>query len=81
MSDTSKNNVLDYPRGQFARVHSKLDGIAADVSNLKGRGSGLEADAGHTHIALAELNTPVKRVDMRLERIERRLDLVDQPMT
>jgi tetrahydromethanopterin S-methyltransferase subunit G len=77
MSDDRNSEVLDFPREQFARVHAKLDLIGNDVSNLKGRVSGLEADAGHTRVALAELNARVDRVDMRLERIERRLDLVD----
>ena len=79
MSDSSNNDVLDCLREQFARVNTKLDRLAADVTNLKGRVSGLEAGAGHTRIALAELNVRVDRVNMWLERIERRLDPVDQP--
>ena len=77
MSATGDALVLDFLREQFARVHVKLDVIVADVSNRKGRVSGLEADAGHTRIALAELNARVDRVDTRLERIERRLGMVD----
>jgi hypothetical protein len=61
-------------------VYIKLDRIGADVTNLKGRVSSLEADAGHTRIALAEVDSRLDRMDVRLERIEVRLDLVDQPI-
>lgn len=80
MSDNSSNDVLDFSRDQFARVYIKLDRIGADVTNLKGRVSSLEADAGHTRIALAEVDSRLDRMDVRLERIEVRLDLVDQPI-
>lgn len=78
MTDAPNAIVLDYLREQFARVNTKLDLLTADVGNLKGRVSGLEAEAGHTRVALAELNGRVDRVDSRLGRIERRLDLVDE---
>jgi tetrahydromethanopterin S-methyltransferase subunit G len=81
MSDNPNSDVLDFSREQFARVHTKLDRIGADVSNLKGRVSIPEADAGHTRIGLAEVNSRLDRMDNRLERIEVRLDLVDQPTT
>jgi hypothetical protein len=79
MSDNPNRDVLDVLREQFTRVNVKLDHLAADMSNLKGRMSGVEADGGHTRVALAELNARVDRVDLGLDRIERRLDLVDLP--
>jgi hypothetical protein len=79
MSDDPNRGVLHLLREQFTRVNTKLDLIAADVTNFRGRMSGVEADGGHTRVAPAELNARVDRVDLRLERIERRLDLVDLP--
>jgi hypothetical protein len=70
MSDNPNTAVLDLLPEQFARVPTKLDRIGADMANLKGRLSSLEADAGHTRIALAEVNSRLDRMDIRLERIE-----------
>ncbi len=72
-----EQNVLDFLREQFARTHTKLDLIGNDVTNLKVRVSGLEADAGHIRVGMGELNARLDRVDNRLERIERRPDLVN----
>jgi L-rhamnose isomerase len=79
MSDNPNKDLVDFSREQFARVNIKLDRIGADVTNLKGRVSSLELEAGHTRVALAEVNSRLDRMDIRLERIEVRLDLVDQP--
>ena len=77
MSDNPQ--VLDFLREQFARVHTKLDLISGDVTNLKVRMSGLEAEAGHVRLGLAEVNSRLDRLDERVARIERRLDLADAP--
>ena len=62
------DEVIDFLRVQFAQVNSKLDQLAADVGNLKVRMSGVE-------MGLAEANSRLDRMDARIERIERRLDL------
>jgi uncharacterized protein YutD len=77
MSDSSQ--VLDFLREQFSSVHTKLDLIAGDVTNLKVRMSGLEAEAGYVRLGLAEVNSRLDRLDERVARIERRLDLADAP--
>jgi uncharacterized protein YceH (UPF0502 family) len=77
MSDTPQ--VLDFLREQFARVNARLDLISGDVTNLKVRMSGLEAEAGHVRLGLAEVNSRLDRLDERVARIERRLDLADAP--
>jgi uncharacterized protein YutD len=77
MSDSSQ--VLDFLREQFSRVHTKLDLIAGDVTNLKVRMSGLEAEARYVRLGLAEVNSRLDRLDERVARIERRLDLADAP--
>lgn len=80
MSDhDQRGKVLDFLRGQFLRVHAKLDLLLADMGNLKVRVSGLEAEAGHVRVGLAEVNSRIDRLETRLERIERRLDLVEGP--
>ena len=73
---TTEPNVLDFLREQFARVNTKLDRMAGDMTNLKVRMSAIEADAGYTRVAIGELNARLDRMDDRLERIERRLELV-----
>ncbi len=77
-SPSEASNVLDYLREQFARVHTKLDRISGDVTNLKVRVSSLEADSGHMRIGLAELNSRLDRMDARLERMETRMGLIEQ---
>ena len=71
--------VLDCLREQFSRVNAKLDLLSGDIANLKVRVSGLEAEAGHVRIGLAEVNHRLDRVDARLDRIERRFDLAEAP--
>ena len=76
MTGESENNVLDYLREQFRRVHEKLDRIVDDVTNLKVRMSSLESETGHVRIGLAEVNGRLDRVDTRLGRLERQADIV-----
>ena len=75
MADSA--DVLDYLREQFLRVHDKLDGLRGDMTNLKVRLSTLEAESGHVRIGLAEVNSRLDRMDGRIERLERRLELAD----
>jgi len=77
MSDNSDRLVLDYLREQFARVNTKLDRMSGDLTNPKVRVSGLEAEAGHVRVGLAEVNNRLDRFDARLERMEQRLELAD----
>ncbi len=77
MSDSA--NVLDSLREQFARVNAKLDIVQGDVTNLKVRMSALDAEAGHVRIGLAEVTGRVDRMDARIDRIKRHLDLVAAP--
>ena len=79
MSGRQDTEVLDYLREQFARVHVKLDRVIEDVGNLKVRVSALEAEAGYVRVGLAEVNSRLDRMDARIERIERRLELESTP--
>lgn len=76
MSDTQ---VLDFLRVNFARVHERLDGMALDIANIKARMNSVEAAIGHLTVGVAELNGRFDRLETRVERIERRLDLVQAP--
>ena len=79
MSDNPNAQVLDFLREQFARVHTKLDRLADDVTNLKVRVSAIEAELGHLRIGQAEINSRLDRLEGRVSMIERRLDLADAP--
>ena len=79
MSDQPDNQVLDFLRENFSRVHAKLDLVAADAKDLKVRMSALEANVAYLHVTVAGQNSRLDRVDARLERIERRLELTDTP--
>jgi hypothetical protein len=79
MSDNPNGQVLDYLREQFARVNVKLDRLTEDVTNLKVRATGMEAEMGYVRIGLAEVNSRLDRLDARVALIERRLDLTDVP--
>jgi hypothetical protein len=49
MSDNPNGQVLDYLREQFARLHTKLDHLAEDVTDLKRRMTSLEAQVALLH--------------------------------
>lgn len=71
----SDNLILRYLR----RIDEKLDGVRDDVSEIKTRLGRLVNDVAQVHVALAEHSTRLDRVTMRIERIERRLELTDTP--
>ena len=55
---------------RFNRLDEKLDRISDDVRDLKVRQTATEE-------AIAGVNRRLDRLEMRAERIEKRLDLVD----
>jgi archaellum component FlaC len=66
MTEEPENIVLVMLR----RIDAKIDRIADDVRDLKIRQTATEE-------ALAGVNRRLDRLDVRVERIEKRLDLVD----
>jgi archaellum component FlaC len=66
MADEPDNIVLTYLR----RIDAKLDRVIDDVQDLKVRMTNVEE-------GLAGVNRRLDRLEVRVERIERRLDLVD----
>jgi chromosome condensin MukBEF ATPase and DNA-binding subunit MukB len=65
MADDPDNLVLTLLR----RVDSKLDRVIDDVQDLKVRMTAVEE-------GLAGVNRRLDRIEIRVERVERRLDLV-----
>jgi hypothetical protein len=78
MSDHSSIAVIDFLREQFARVHIKLDNLTAGQHDLSTRVTSLEAQVALLHGDFANQSMRIDRLDDRLARIDRRLDLVDQ---
>ncbi|MSP00671.1 MAG: hypothetical protein EXR07_06425 [Acetobacteraceae bacterium] len=81
MSGNPDNDVLNFLREQFARVHTKLDNLTAGQLDLSRRVSSLEAQVALLHGDFANQSMRIDGIEQRLDRIERRLDLVDQPAT
>ena len=68
-----ENLVLDHlrhMRGQLDRMEHKLEDVIARLGHLE------RAVADHS-VQLAEINTKLDRLDARVARIEKRLDLVE----
>jgi hypothetical protein len=73
MADETASLILEHLRV----IRAKQDDMAADLGELK-RGMGqLEEQSAHLFGQHAIPSNRVDRIDARLERIERRLDLVD----
>ncbi len=68
MADDPDNIVLVYLR----RLDEKVDRIVDEMLDVKVRLTAVEE-------GLAGVNRRLDRLEIRVERIERRLDLVDQP--
>jgi archaellum component FlaC len=66
MSDGPDSLVLRFMR----QVDAKLDRVIDDLGDIKVRVTNVEEN-------LAALNRRVDRMDLRMERIERRLNLVE----
>ena len=68
-----ENLVLDHlrdMRGQLDRMEHKLEDVIARLGHV-------ERSAADHSVQLAEFNTKLDRLDARVARIEKRLDLVE----
>jgi tetrahydromethanopterin S-methyltransferase subunit G len=77
-------NVLDYLREQFARVHARFDDVDRRLDELTLRVGRLVLMARNQDEAMKEMRSQsgemlgaMSAINNRLERIERRLDLVE----
>jgi polyhydroxyalkanoate synthesis regulator phasin len=73
MTEETENLVLDLLR----KTRASQERMEQDVADLKVRMSTVENMLGQQQIQLAALNGRMDRLDERLGRIERRLDLVE----
>jgi predicted nuclease with TOPRIM domain len=71
MADEPENLVLHYLR----RIDERVERIAADMQDLKVRVTSLEGQTAHLQTLIAAQSGPIDRIETRLERIERRLEL------
>jgi predicted nucleic acid-binding Zn-ribbon protein len=73
MTEETENLVLELLR----KTRASQERMEQDVADLKVRMSTVENMLGQQQIQLAALNGRMDRLDERLGRIERRLDLVE----
>jgi phage shock protein A len=78
----AKNSeVLGFLRVQFARIENKIERLAGDLIEIKQRVTALEIQLGsfaateQTHYGTAMQR--FDRLETRINRIERRLDVID----
>lgn len=81
MATPENTEILDYLREQFARVHRRFDAIETWQREFAARVTALEhqvADMVATEARhYASLSERLDNLTARVERIERRLELVD----
>lgn len=73
MADETANLVLE----QLRRIRASQERMELDFSEMKTRLSSLERHVGEVQISVAVLNSRLDRLDERVGRIERRLELVE----
>ncbi|MDB5399951.1 MAG: hypothetical protein QOD93_1234 [Acetobacteraceae bacterium] len=72
MSDAPDNLILVYLR----RLDEKLDRLVDSVADLGRRVTSMETKVALLHGDFAAQSERIDRIEIRLERIERRLDIV-----
>jgi uncharacterized coiled-coil protein SlyX len=73
MTENVENLILE----RLRRIDERLMNIENDVSELKTRAAAQDEHMSGVLIAMSGNNTRLDRLDERLRRIERRLDLTD----
>jgi hypothetical protein len=73
MTGDDENLILD----RLCRIDGRLDTIQNDIRESKERLGHLERGQAELALQYAILSTRVDRIDLRLQRIERRLDRAD----
>lgn len=63
--------------GNLQRLQHDMTGLRADMGDVKHRLTLLERGVADLHAAMAGQSGRIDRVENRLERIEKRLDLTD----
>lgn len=73
MTEETENLVLE----QLRRIRASQERMEQDIHDLKLRMTSVENQLGQHQVQFAAMNQRMDRVDERLTRIERRLDLVE----
>lgn len=63
--------------GNLRHIRARVDGINEDLKSLSLRFGVLEGHRAQTHVSEAVQNCEIDRMKLRLDRIERRLELND----
>ena len=73
MTEETENVVLELLR----RMRSSMERMELDMMDIKSRMTGIEISVGQMAGQLASQSLRLDRMEERIARIERRLDLVD----
>ncbi len=73
MTADVENRILE----RLRRIDTRLDGIEATLRETKDRIGHIERFVGELTMQYATISTRMDRMDLRFDRIERRLELSD----
>jgi hypothetical protein len=73
MASETDNLVLEHLR----HIRKAVDELRLDMIDVKARVGGIEGTLGHVMTQLAVVSGRVDRIEERLGRVERRLDLTE----
>ena len=73
MTDDVAQLMLEH----LKHIRATTDAMALDIIDIKSRLSGLELQVGQVQVSLAGQAQRIDRLEERIARIERRLDLVE----
>ena len=75
MTEATDNLVLEHLR----HLRTGVDGLREDMQEMKRRMTSLESQVALLHGDFAGQSSRIDRLEVSLERIERRLDLIPAP--
>jgi predicted nucleic acid-binding Zn-ribbon protein len=73
MTDNVENLTLKFMR----RLDTRLDRLESDIGDIKLRVTATEEHLASIMMSMAGVNSRVDKIDDKLSRVERRLDLTD----
>ena len=72
-----EGEILNFIGEQFRRLNGRLDKLDLEIMDLKMRSSSVDEHLGGIMISVSGINNRLDRLEERVGRIERRLDLTD----
>jgi hypothetical protein len=73
MAEEPQNLVLEYLR----RIDRKVDGLIEEFRHFNLRVAAVESHIAGQHVSNVHQTSEIDRIKLRLERVERRLELAD----